>query len=61
MTSQAAKMGIPSFQLEIPAFVRPHLVQNKEICKGWARAIVDVYTKVIIPEWENKTKKTQFN
>ena len=26
MTSQASKMGIPSFQLEIPAKVRPHLV-----------------------------------
>ena len=29
--------------------------------KAWARAIVDVYTKVIVPTWETKIKKTQMN
>ena len=29
--------------------------------KAWARAIVDVYTQVIVPTWENKKKKTQMN
>ena len=43
MTSQAAALGIPTFQLEINHPTREHLATNEHMLKKWAQLIVDVY------------------
>ena len=61
MTSQATMLGIPSFQLEIPSEVRPHLAKNDSFIKEWAKAIVDIYQNIIMPMWNLKQTQTIVN
>ena len=56
MTEQAIKLGIPSFQLEIPREVRRKLFKSPELMKDFADGIQRFYVKIIVPYYKHKTK-----
>jgi len=51
MSSQASRLGIPSFQLELEPDVRKNLATSKEMQQAWAKMIVEIYTNIIVPYW----------
>ena len=61
MTSQANKLGIPSFQFEMEPEIRKSLAEDNNIQKQWAKIIVKAYQEMIVPFWKNKVKPVTLN
>lgn len=51
MSSQCAKLGVPTLQLELGPDFRFHLVNNDFMIHQWAKAIVEIYNEVVVANW----------
>jgi hypothetical protein len=47
MTTQSVKIGVPSFQLEIPRALRKDLSKNDKLMMNLAQGIYELYENVV--------------
>lgn len=55
MTEQAIRLGIPSFQLEIPTTMRYRLFVDRGFSDMFLEGIMEVYKNVVVPWWGSRT------
>jgi hypothetical protein len=51
MTEQAAELGIPTIQLEIPLKMRTLLFNDLPFSKAFLNVILETYSEVVVPWW----------
>lgn len=54
MTEQAAELGIPTLQLEIPLKMRALLFSDAQFSKAFLGVILETYAEVVTPWWPTR-------
>jgi hypothetical protein len=61
MSQQGVMLGIPSFQMEIPAEVRKKLSKDKNLLENFASRISHFYQHQLLPNYEDIRQPLKIN